>query len=122
MYVGYMGVMGMYRLMRLDRICLHIHIFPFAKTFYKMASLAILSKEILFCVKNVYFDASKSLNKTIETGEMCVSGLISLLLMKQMFLFVKLLDLLVNQVSVPLCRERLYRCVICEIKKIILGF
>lgn len=37
-------------------------------------------------------------------------------------LFVKLLDLLVNQVSVPLCRERLYRCVICEIKKIILGF
>lgn len=31
----------------------------------------MLSKEILFCI-NVYFDASKSLNKTIETGEKCI--------------------------------------------------
>lgn len=46
--------------------------FPVCKNVcVKLASLAMLSKEILFCI-NVYFDASKSLNKTIETGEKCI--------------------------------------------------
>lgn len=108
-YVGYMGVMGMYRPTRLDQICLHIHIFPFAKMF-------VLNQLVWQCFQKrsffvlMYILMLQSLNKTIETGEKCVSGLISLLLMKQIFLFVKLLDLLVNQVSVPLCRETLSMC------------